>query len=227
MQIIIIKKYRKMNTIIIDNFDSFTYNLCQQVEIITGKRPTIKRNTEVKLEEIAKYEKIILSPGPGIPDEAGLLKQIISTFAPTKSIFGICLGMQAIAEVFNSPLQNLETVFHGVSSTLNIVKPDSTLFKGIKNHIPVGRYHSWIVNNSKVSQDLIVTAVDDANEVMALQHKKYDVHGVQFHPESVMTPDGLCIMRNFLRPIAKNEIYLPDAIRCKEFYENMSPMLSL
>lgn len=184
-----------MKCLIIDNYDSFTYNLVHLVREL-GVTPTIVRNDKFELEEVKDFDKIILSPGPGIPDEAGKLKQLIKTYASTKSILGVCLGQQAIAEVFGAKLINLEKVFHGVESEIELTQNDY-LFSSIPEKFIAGRYHSWVVD-SNLPSDLETIAIDSNNQVMALRHKTYDVRGVQFHPESIMTPNGKQIIKNFL-----------------------------
>ncbi|MDF4223428.1 aminodeoxychorismate/anthranilate synthase component II [Maribacter sp. M208] len=183
--------------LVIDNYDSFTYNLVHYLEEL-GCEVIVKRNDQLKLEEVATFNKIVLSPGPGIPDEAGLLKQIIKEYAPTKSIFGVCLGQQAIAEVFGGYLINLDKVYHGIATSIKIIKED-IIFEGIPNEIEVGRYHSWVVD-SDLPEVLEATSVDENGQVMSLRHKTYDVRAVQFHPESVLTPNGKKMLENWLRP---------------------------
>lgn len=186
-----------MNKIlIIDNYDSFTYNLVHYLEDLNCE-VTVKRNDQLSLDEVEAYDKIVLSPGPGIPDEAGLLKEIIARYAPTKSIFGVCLGQQAIGEVFGGSLINLDEVYHGVSTKINIIKED-VLFEGMPSEIEVGRYHSWVVNPD-LPEVLEATSLDENGQVMSLRHKVFDVCGVQFHPESVLTPYGKKILENWLR----------------------------
>lgn len=184
--------------LVFDNYDSFTYNLVQMIEKIMNQKVDVYRNDEISLEEIEKYDKIILSPGPGIPEEAGILLDLIKKYAPTKSILGVCLGQQAIAETFGGNLINLSEIFHGVATTSKTVKKNAKLFKNLSEEIEVGRYHSWAVNNENFPDELEITAVDHDGMIMALQHKTYDVHGVQFHPESILTPEGEVIIRNFL-----------------------------
>lgn len=186
-----------MKILVFDNYDSFTYNLVHLVEKITHEKVDVYRNDQIPLEKIKEYDKIILSPGPGIPSEAGLLLDVIREYAPTKSILGVCLGHQAIGEVFGGELENLSTVFHGVATNCQL-STNNALFKGLPEQIEVGRYHSWIVKEEDFPEDLEITARDDNNYIMALQHKRYDVKGVQFHPESVLTPDGEKILRNWL-----------------------------
>lgn len=189
-----------MKVLVFDNYDSFTYNLVHLVEKITHSKVEVYRNDQIALEKVNDYDKIILSPGPGIPEEAGLLLPLIKKYAATKSILGVCLGHQAIGEAFGGKLVNLSTVYHGVATPIQVdVKKKSPLFEGLPNEIEVGRYHSWIVSDENFSSELEVTARDEKNYIMALQHKKYDVQGVQFHPESVLTPDGEKILRNWLK----------------------------
>lgn len=184
--------------LVFDNYDSFTYNLVQMIEKIMNQKVDVFRNDEISLEEIEKYDKIILSPGPGIPEEAGILLDVIKKYAPTKSILGVCLGQQAIAEAFGGNLINLSEIYHGVATTCKTIKESTKLFKNLPEEIEVGRYHSWAVNNENFPNELEITAVDNDRMIMALQHKTYDVHGVQFHPESILTPEGEVIIRNFL-----------------------------
>ena len=184
--------------LVFDNYDSFTYNLVQIIERILEQKIDVVRNDQITLEEIGKYDKIILSPGPGIPEEAGILLDLIREYAPTKSILGVCLGQQAIAEAFGGNLINLSEIFHGVATSAELVKENTKIFKNLASGIEVGRYHSWAVNPEGFPEELEITAVDKDGMIMALQHKTYDVHGVQFHPESILTPDGEVIIRNFL-----------------------------
>jgi len=191
-----------MRILVFDNYDSFTYNLVHLVEKITHVKVDVYRNDQIALEKVNEYDKIILSPGPGIPVEAGLLLPLIKEYAATKSILGVCLGHQAIGEAFGGKLINLSTVYHGVATEIEVgsqmSEVRSELFKGLPDRIEVGRYHSWIVSDENFPDELEVTARDDNGYIMALQHKKYDVQGVQFHPESVLTPDGETILRNWL-----------------------------
>ena len=189
-----------MKILVFDNYDSFTYNLVHLVEKITQLKVDVYRNDRITLEKVGEYDKIILSPGPGIPEEAGLLLPLIKQYASTKSILGVCLGHQAIAGAFGGKLVNLATVFHGVATSIKIVNTKSKILSGLPNEIEVGRYHSWIVSDEDFPAELEVTARDDNGYIMGLQHKKFDVQGVQFHPESVLTPDGEMMMRNWLTP---------------------------
>ena len=192
-----------MKILIFDNYDSFTYNLVHLVEKITHLKTDVFRNDRLPLEKVSAYDKIILSPGPGIPEQAGLLLPLIETYASVKSILGVCLGHQAIGQAFGAKLVNLSTVFHGVAGKIKVTRdkdlaPDR-LFEGIPDEFEAGRYHSWILSDENFPDVLEVTARDEHKYIMALRHKKYDVQGVQFHPESILTPDGEKILRNWLR----------------------------
>lgn len=187
-----------MRLLVFDNYDSFTYNLVHLVEKILHQKVEVHRNDQLPLEKVKEYDKIILSPGPGIPSEAGLLLPLIKEYAATKSILGVCLGHQAIGEAFGGKLTNLSTVYHGVATPVKI-ENGNQLFEGLPGEINVGRYHSWIVNEEGFPADLEITARDNNGYIMALQHKNYDIRGVQFHPESVLTPDGETILRNWLK----------------------------
>ncbi|WP_026705897.1 anthranilate synthase component II [Flavobacterium soli] len=182
--------------VVIDNYDSFTYNLVHYLEDLNCQ-VTVFRNDEFELDELLPFDKILLSPGPGIPDQAGLLKDVIREYAKTKSILGICLGQQAIGEVFGGSLINLEKVYHGVATKVNITVDDEMLFNDLEKEIEVGRYHSWVVNK-QLPEVLEATSVDENGEIMSLRHKTLDVRGVQFHPESVLTPNGKKILENWL-----------------------------
>jgi anthranilate synthase component II len=188
--------------LVFDNYDSFTYNLVHLVEKITHIKVDVYRNDQIPLEKVKEYDKIILSPGPGIPEEAGLLLPLIKEYAATKSILGVCLGHQAIGEAFGGTLTNLSTVFHGVATPIKIQNPKNPkpngVLNGLSDTIEVGRYHSWVVNKEGFPADLEITAEDETGMIMALQHKTFDVQGVQFHPESVLTPVGEHILRNWL-----------------------------
>ncbi|MBN8674626.1 MAG: aminodeoxychorismate/anthranilate synthase component II [Chitinophagales bacterium] len=192
-----------MKILVFDNYDSFTYNLVHLVEKIIHGKVDVFRNDQLPLEKVKDYDKIILSPGPGIPEEAGLLLPLIKEYAATKSILGVCLGHQAIGEAFGGKLENLSTVYHGVATKIEVGSPKSEvrsyLFNGLPDELEVGRYHSWIVSDENFPAELEVTARDDNKYIMALQHKTYDVQGVQFHPESVLTPVGETILRNWLK----------------------------
>lgn len=190
-----------MKILVFDNYDSFTYNLVHLVEKVMHTKVEVFRNDQITLEKVKEYDKIILSPGPGIPEEAGLLLPLIKEYAATKSILGVCLGHQAIGEAFGGKLVNLSTVYHGVSTPIKIDETkNAPLFEGLPETLEVGRYHSWIIAEENFPSELEITARDENNYIMALQHKTYDVQGVQFHPESVLTPMGEDILRNWLKP---------------------------
>lgn len=182
--------------LVIDNYDSFTYNLVHYLEDLDCD-VTVMRNDKLTLEDALPFDKIVLSPGPGIPDEAGLLKPIIKTYASTKSILGVCLGQQAIGEVFGGSLINLEDVYHGVATQVTISVEDEYIFKDLNKTIEVGRYHSWVVN-PQLPESLEATSYDENGQIMSLRHKTYDVRGVQYHPESVLTPNGKKILENWV-----------------------------
>lgn len=187
-----------MKILIIDNYDSFTYNLVHLVESITGEYPAVFRNDEITVSAVGAYDIIMLSPGPGIPDEAGILKEVIKTYAATKPIFGVCLGLQAITEVFGGSLENLENVFHGVATTMKVISPNAVIYKNIPSEFEAARYHSWIASLSDFPEELEITAVDEFGSVMSLQHKTHNICAVQYHPESILTPIGEQIVRNFI-----------------------------
>ncbi|MGI4751062.1 MAG: anthranilate synthase component II [Janthinobacterium lividum] len=184
--------------LIIDNYDSFTYNLVHLVNEL-GLECEVWRNDQFQLEDVAAFDKIILSPGPGIPSEAGLLLKVIETYAPSKSIFGVCLGQQAIAEVFGGELYNLSRPMHGLATPIKVTDQEEKLFAGLPETFKVGRYHSWAVSEKGLPDEIQITAIDEQdNSIMALRHKTYDVRGVQFHPESVLTEHGKAMMHNWL-----------------------------
>ncbi|PWA04331.1 anthranilate synthase component II [Flavobacterium psychrotolerans] len=187
-----------MKILVIDNYDSFTYNLVHYLEDLNCE-VTVYRNDEFDIDEVKNFDKILLSPGPGIPDEAGLLKEVIQTYSPTKSILGVCLGQQAIGEVFGGSLINLEKVYHGVATNVNILVGDEKLFEGLEKQIEVGRYHSWVINPEGFPETLEITSLDENGQIMSIRHKKFDVRGVQFHPESVLTPDGKKMLENWVK----------------------------
>ena len=188
-----------MKKVIIDNYDSFTYNLAHLVKEL-GAEVDVLRNDKFELEELEKYDKIILSPGPGIPEEAGLLLEVIRTYAGRKPILGVCLGEQAIGQAFGGKLTNLSEVFHGIQTNVKIKNKDY-IFSGLPTEIPVGRYHSWVVDTEGFPEELVITAISSEGQIMALKHREYDVHGIQFHPESVLTPDGKQIVGNWLKGV--------------------------
>lgn len=185
-----------MKLLILDNYDSFTYNIVHAVREL-GITPTVVRNDKITLPEIDEFDKIIISPGPGIPSEAGILPELLREYAGKKPILGVCLGHQAIGENFGATLENLDDVYHGVQTMTHVIADDYIL-KGMGNDFPVGRYHSWIVSEKNLPESLVVTSADDAGKIMSLRHKDFDIHGVQFHPESLLTPGGNKIISNFL-----------------------------
>jgi len=186
-----------MKIVMIDNYDSFTYNLVHLVKEL-GEEITVYRNDQFELPELESFDKIMLSPGPGIPSEAGLLLDVIKTYAGKKPILGICLGEQAIGEVFGGKLVNLSEVFHGVQTPAHITS-DDYIFEGVEKDTMVGRYHSWVVDAASLPSCLEATAVSDEGQIMALKHKEYDIRGIQFHPESVLTPEGKTMISNWLK----------------------------
>jgi len=192
-----------MKILIFDNYDSFTYNLVHVVEKIIHGKVDVYRNDKISIEKMNDYDKIILSPGPGLPSESGLLLPLIKEYASSKSILGVCLGHQAIAESFGGNLINLTTVYHGVATKIKVNEErtlfENDLFQSLPSELEVGRYHSWIVNKENFPVDLEITAEDENGLIMALRHKTYDMQGVQFHPESVLTPMGEKIMENWLK----------------------------
>jgi anthranilate synthase component II len=191
--------YLKMKKVlVIDNYDSFTYNLVYYIEKITGRRPSVFRNDEIQLEAVDEYSKILLSPGPGVPADAGVCIDLIRHYAPTKSILGICLGHQAIGEAFGGTILNLSSVFHGIATPIHVTDPTDRLFQNIPASITGGRYHSWVVSADNLPACLRITCEDDAGMVMGLSHKTYDVRGLQFHPESVLTEYGIEIISNWI-----------------------------
>lgn len=194
-----------MKILILDNYDSFTYNLVHMVEKITGTYPDVYRNDEITLEEVGDYDLIILSPGPGIPDEAGILKEVIRIYAGKLPIFGVCLGLQAITEVFGGTIINMNEVFHGVATDMKVIQKDAIIFKDIPEVFPAARYHSWIASNENLPESLEITAIDEDGGIMAIQHKNYQVSAVQFHPESILTEVGEQLVRNFINAVSKQQ----------------------
>ena len=189
--------------LVIDNYDSFTYNLVHAIKKISGLPVDVYRNDEISLEEIEKYDRIVLSPGPGIPEEAGLLLDIIKEFGPRKKILGVCLGHQAIGEAFGGTLHNMKKVLHGIATPVELTETKSVLFAGLPETFDVGRYHSWIVQQEGLPDCLEVTSYDSEGFIMSMKHREFDVEGVQFHPESVLTPLGEQIIRNWLEAPTK------------------------
>ncbi len=184
--------------LILDNYDSFTYNLVHAVYDVLGIEPDVIRNDALKIEEVDKYEYIIFSPGPGIPDEAGLLKQIIKAYIGKKKMLGVCLGHQAIYEVLGGSLENLDKVYHGIQSEIKITKPDCKILKGLQSSFKAGRYHSWVGTEVTLPKELEITCTENQGQIMGFQHKTLPIYGVQFHPESILTPEGNKILSNFL-----------------------------
>jgi anthranilate synthase component II len=184
--------------LVLDNYDSFTFNLVHMLQKITECKVDVFRNDKISLAEIENYDKIVLSPGPGIPDEAGILKDLIQQYGPTKSILGVCLGLQAIGEVYGGSLINLHTVFHGIATEVCLTSEKDSLFDGLPATFFAGRYHSWIIKNENLPACLRITVVDKSGAIMGISHKTFDVKGVQFHPESILTPVGEKIIRNWL-----------------------------
>jgi anthranilate synthase component 2 len=192
-----------MKILILDNYDSFTYNLVHMVEKITGDFPAVFRNDEISIEEVANYDVIMLSPGPGIPDEAGILKEVIRTYAGIKPIFGVCLGLQAITEVFGGKIINLEDVFHGVATTMKVTDKNATIFKDLPETFLAARYHSWAATDAGFPEEIQVTARDEDGLIQAIQHKIFPISAVQFHPESILTDVGEQLLRNFINSVKK------------------------
>ena len=194
-----------MKILVLDNYDSFTYNLVQYITELTGDTPSVFRNDEISLDEVEAYDAIVLSPGPGLPSEAGIMPELIKKYASTKHIFGVCLGMQAIGEAFGGELYNLPKVFHGVATPIQIIDNEELIFQNVPKEILVGRYHSWAVKSENLPSELKITATaDNGHTIMALSHTEHNVRGVQFHPESVMTDYGKQILQNFFAPLSTN-----------------------
>jgi len=199
--------------LVIDNYDSFVYNLVHYLEEMDCK-VVVKRNDQLHLDDVEEYDKILLSPGPGIPDEAGLLKPIIEKYAATKSILGVCLGMQAIGEVFGGTLLNLDEVYHGVTTKIELFVDDEYIFKGLNKELQVGRYHSWVVKKN-LPPTLQATSYDEKGEIMSLRHTEFDVRGVQFHPESVLTPEGKEMIKNWVNGPSKKSMEKDNSVSTK------------
>lgn len=187
-----------MKILVLDNYDSFTYNLVHYLKELSDAELDVFRNDKISLDAVGQYDRIVLSPGPGIPNEAGIMPELIKRYAPEKTILGVCLGHQAIGEAFGAKLENLPAVFHGVQTSVSIIDTHDKLFTGLPQRQPVGRYHSWVVSDKKMSDALKITAIDDQGQVMAITHKAHNVRGVQFHPESVLTEYGKQMMKNWL-----------------------------
>jgi anthranilate synthase component 2 len=184
--------------LVIDNYDSFVYNLVYYIEQVTGIQPSVSRNDRIGLDEVAAFDKILLSPGPGIPSEAGICLDLIKRYASEKSILGVCLGHQAIGEAFGANLSNLDHVFHGLSTPVRVTDKTEYLFRGLPGSFNAGRYHSWVVDSRDLPESLIVTCMDENGLIMGISHREYDVRGLQFHPESVLTENGMDIIRNWI-----------------------------
>lgn len=196
-----------MKILVLDNYDSFTYNLVQFIERITGHLPDVYRNDKIDLKAVDEYDKILLSPGPGLPEESGILLDLIKTYAKSKSIFGVCLGLQAMAVSFGGNLSNLGKVYHGISTAVKLLDTNDPLFIGLPSTIEAGRYHSWVAEKTTLPQCFKVTAVYDQQHIMAMRHQTYDLAAVQFHPESILTPLGEKILRNWI--FQKNQCFQP------------------
>jgi len=187
-----------MKILVLDNYDSFTYNLVHYIKELTNAEVDVFRNTEIELEAIAKYDKILLSPGPGIPSEAGIMPAVIKEYAATKNILGVCLGHQAIVEAFGGEIYNMKNVYHGVESVLTLTDKSDPLYKGISDTCKVGRYHSWNAVKETLPECFIITSTDEDGRIMSIRHKELAVYGVQYHPESVLTPEGKTLIKNWL-----------------------------
>lgn len=187
-----------MKILVLDNYDSFTYNLVQYIEEILDEAVDVFRNDKITLAEVAKYDTIVLSPGPGLPKDAGIMLELIRTYAAEKNILGICLGHQAIGEAFGASLHNLSKVYHGIKTEIFLTEPSDSIFKNISKTVQVGRYHSWVITPDTLPTDFVVTAKDEAGEIMAIAHKQFNIKGLQFHPESILTETGKEMLRNFL-----------------------------
>jgi anthranilate synthase component 2 len=192
-----------MKILILDNYDSFTYNLVHMVEKITDEYPDVYRNDEISIEAVGEYDVLILSPGPGIPDEAGILKEVIRTYAGKLPIFGVCLGLQAITEVFGGTIENMNEVFHGVATEMSVTAKDAVIFKDVPPVFEAARYHSWIASKEHFPAALEITAIDETGGIMALRHREHFISAVQFHPESILTVVGEQLVRNFLEQAAQ------------------------
>lgn len=193
-----------MKILVLDNYDSFTFNLVQLLRENSQAQIEVFRNDKISLDQVAKFDKILLSPGPGLPAESGILMPLIERYATEKSILGVCLGLQAIVEVYGGKLQNLPKVVHGLATAVNIIK-SSSLFDGLPSTFMAGRYHSWVADSPTLPACLEITAVDEQQHIMAIQHKQFDLSAVQFHPESILTPDGEKIIQNWLKTVSSSK----------------------
>lgn len=187
-----------LKILVLDNYDSFTYNLVQYLEEIENVIIEVHRNDQIELTAVDNYDGVILSPGPGLPKDAGIMPKLIEKYGPSKPIFGVCLGLQAIGEAFGGTLLNLDQVYHGMATTVSVTSTKSNIFNDIDSTFQAGRYHSWVVDNKVIPEQLEVTAIAENDVIMAMQHKTFPVSGVQFHPESIMTPDGRTMLKNFI-----------------------------
>lgn len=200
-----------MKVLVLDNYDSFTYNLVQYIQEILDQPIDVYRNDEISLDAVDDYDVIILSPGPGLPKDAGIMPDLIKRYAPTKQILGVCLGHQAIGEAFGGQLENLTHVFHGIETAVEIIVEDDLIFKDVDQRFQAGRYHSWVVSRENFPETLEVTAVAENEVIMAMRHREFQVWGLQFHPESIMTAQGMKMLENFLEQAAKNKAALAQA----------------
>lgn len=189
----------KEKILVLDNYDSFTYNILYSIKILSMGKVTVHRNTDIGLEEISAYKKILLSPGPGLPSESYILTSLIKYYANVKNILGVCLGQQAIASIFGGKLINPRNISHGIYSKITIVDREETIFNNLSTYLKIGRYHSWIVSECNFPLELKITARGPKGEIMALRHKIYDIVGIQFHPESILTPKGVSMIFNWLK----------------------------
>lgn len=194
---------KPLKILVLDNYDSFTYNLVQYLEEIENVQIEVHRNDQIEIAEVEKYDGVILSPGPGLPKDAGIMPALIKKYSPSKPIFGVCLGLQAIGEAFGGTLLNLDQVYHGMATEVNVTNEQCNTFQNMDTTFQAGRYHSWVVDNKVIPETLEVTAVAENQVIMAMQHKTFPVSGVQFHPESIMTPDGRTMLQNFIN-LCKN-----------------------
>ena len=188
-----------MKLLVLDNYDSFTYNLVHLIEKVIDIPFDVIRNDQLTIADVAAYDKILLSPGPGLPKDAGIMPELLKTYGANKSIMGVCLGLQAIGEAYGASLKNLDKVYHGLATPITLTQADDYLFKDCPNAFTVGRYHSWVINQNSLPENLVVTAIDEEGNIMAMKHKTFDVRGVQFHPESILSEYGETIIRNWLQ----------------------------
>lgn len=195
-----------MNILVLDNYDSFTYNLVQYIQEILEQKVSVLRNDAITIEEVAEYDAIILSPGPGLPSEAGIMLELIKEYADKKPILGVCLGHQAIGEVFGAKLENLSDVFHGVETEVVVTDTTEAIFQDIPSQFQAGRYHSWVVQQDNLPENLVVTAIAENGTIMAMRHKHFNIRGVQFHPESIMTIEGKKMLKNFFDLCVNEEV---------------------